>query len=436
MPSTTTSEGGSAIEITPNEHDFTPIHDRMASYIERELIPFAITAVLRGTDVLHVAYQAAEGEATAAGPIGPDSILRMHSSTKLATSVLAMTFHEEGRFSLDDPVADHLPEFGDPRVLRADATSVDDVEPADGPILVRHVLSHSAGLSYGFMEPDAVIDRAYEAAGLGAADRRTHTLASLCETMAALPLAYQPGTGWRYSFATDVVARLTEVLGRKPFDELMRERVLDPLGMDDTGFWVPPDKVDRLTTIHLPADPLDPTVPGLSPMPTEANDGPPTFLSGGGGFYSTFADYLAFIRMLVGGGEWNGVRILEPATIELMRTNQLAPGVGVTFPGWHMPDTTFGLGFALKEAPAGGEPSAATGEYHWGGMGGTHFWMAPRPGIAGICLTQRMPGFWHPFSRDFKRLAYAALSPRLSGAAGSGRCPVRTSPAAPWPPCR
>ncbi|MDC1018467.1 serine hydrolase [Pseudomonadales bacterium] len=129
-------------------------------------------------------------------------------------------------------------------------------------------------------------------------------------------------------------------------------------------------------------------------------------LSGGGGLFSTLSDYLSFTRMILNQGSLGDANILKPDTLALMRTNQCAEGVGVNFPMWDMPDTTFGLGFALKNRPADGEPESAAGEYHWGGMAGTHFWWSPNANITGICMTQRMPAFWHPFSQDFKRLAY------------------------------
>jgi len=396
------------IETKPNPLDFRPMHERMQWYIDENIIPFCTTVVMRGTDVLDVAYlSGTKPEQT----VGADTIMRMHSSTKMITSVLAMMLYEEGRFALDDPIEQYLPEFANPRVLRADARSADDVEPAVGPIQVNQVLSHSAGLSYGFIEPDSIVDSAYVSAGVDQTSITRMTLADLTERLGSLPLAYQPGTSWRYSFATDVVARLVEVWSGKRFDEFMHERVLRPLAMVDTDFWVPESKIGRMARLFDPADQLRPMEPGLTALRLEVRtDGPPRFLSGGGGLLSTVVDYLSFVRMLVNGGEWNGERLLDAKTIELMRTNQLAPGVGVRFPMWHMPDTTFGLGFALKEAPAKGEPAGAIGEYHWGGMAGTHFWMAPNAGITGVCMTQRMPAFWHPFSRDFKRLVYEMTS--------------------------
>lgn len=388
--------------------DFSAIHERMQWYIDEKLIPYCTSVILQGTDVVDVAYL---GGGTPETTPTADSIFRMHSSTKLATSVVAMMLWEEGAFRLDDPVEKYLPEFADMQVLNDDATSADDTHPAVGPMRINQLLSHSAGLSYGFVEPDSVIDKTYNAAGLNPLGLTGQSLAAISEKLGTLPLAYEPGSSWRYSFATDVTARLVEVLSGERFDTALKDRLLTPLGMVDTDFWVPASKRDRYLTMFLPTDPMAPMTPGFSPLPLEQEeDGPPEFLSGGGGLMSTVVDYVEFMRMLASGGEWNGRRYLKPETLALMRTNQLAEGVGVRFPMWAMHETTFGLGFALKEAPDEGEPDAAVGEYHWGGMAGTHFWLAPEADLVGICMTQRMPGFWHPFSRDFKKLVYAAVT--------------------------
>ena len=390
------------IKAKPNDLDFSALHTRMQWYVDKDILPFCNTLVMQGTDVVDVNYY---GSVERPAP-APDAIFRMHSSTKIATSVAAMILHEEGQFALDDPLEYYLPEFGNPKVLIKDATDAHQTEAAQGPIRIKHVLSHSAGLSYGFMEPNSVIDKAYTTANVSILRRDSLTLASLCDKISKLPLAYQPGTCWRYSFATDVAARLVEVLSGQRFDTFLKERLFSPLAMHDTDFWVPVQKQNRITTMYAPTDPMRSMVPGLTPIRETFTDGPPAFLSGGGGLLSTLMDYLTFVRMLVNHGEWKGIRILRPETLDLMRTNQLAEGVGVRFPLWRMPNTTFGLGFALKEAAAPEEPKSAIGEYHWGGMAGTHLWMAPQANVAGMCMTQRMPGFWHPFSRDFKRLAY------------------------------
>ena len=395
------------IDVTPTDLNFSPMHERIQSYVDAGVIPFATTLVLQGDQVVDLQfYQGTE----AASPLTEHKIFRMHSSTKMVTSVAAMMLFEEGRFRLDDPLESYLPAFADMQVLKVDATSIGDTEPAQGPIRINQILSHTAGLSYSFIEPDSVIDRAYTHAGLNPLTRTEGlTLESLCTRLGSLPLAYQPGTFWRYSLATDVTARLIEVLSGQRFDEFLKARIFEPLGMHDTDFHIPEDKLDRLTTMYLPDDPMDPMSPCPRPgdRPSKTVHGTrPTFLSGGGGLLSTLVDYLAFTRMIINGGSYGSAQLLKPETLKLMRTNQCAQGVIVNFPMWRMPSTTFGLGFALKEAPAPGEPPTAVGEYHWGGMAGTHFWWSPEADITGICMTQRMPGFWHPFSHEFKRWTY------------------------------
>lgn len=384
----------------------------MRFYVDEGILSCANTLIMRGTDVLDFArfgYMDLESRRE----LSEDAIYRMYSNTKIVTSVAAMQLVEQGRVDLDDPVAEYIPAFRDMQVLKDGAASVDDVEPATEPMRVRHILSHSAGLSYGFIEPASLVDQAYTAAGINALASAGLTLESLCEKLGGLPLAYQPGTRWRYSFATDVVARLVEVVSGQRFDAYLKANIFEPLGMVDTDFWVPPEKRERFVTMYAPEDIFDPMKPGLvkADDPQEGTyTRQPSFLSGGGGLVSTVQDYLAFIRMIVAGGSWQGAKILEPETLALMRTNTLPAGVGVSFPMWDMPGTVFGLGFAVKETLGEGEPAGMQDEYHWGGMAGTHSWMAPRAGITGLCMTQRMPGFWHPFSHEFKALAY-----RLAG---------------------
>jgi len=395
----------SAVE---HDLDLAPLHAAMQRYVDDNILSCVSTIIMRGTDVLDYAtfgYMDLDSQA----PLREDAIYRMYSNTKIVTSVALMMLYEEGRFELDDELGKFMPEFSDAKVLRAGATSADDVEPASSPILIRHILSHSAGLSYGFIEPESVVDQAYIAGGLDVLSNFNMDLEEFCHKAAQLPLAYQPGTSWRYSVATDVCARLVEVLSGLKFDQFLRARIFNPLGMVDTDFWVPPEKADRFITMYAPVDLLDPMKPGMvkadDPASGQYNQ-PRKLLSGGGGLVSTMADYMTFIRMIVNGGEWQGVRILKPETLLAMRTNQLAPGVHVAFPMWAMPGTVFGLGFALKETLQDGDPAGAQDEYHWGGMAGTHSWMAPNAGITGMCSTQRMPGFWHPFSHEFKAMAY------------------------------
>lgn len=400
------------MEIKATALDFAPMHERMEFYVQENILSCCATVVMQGQDI--VDYQTfGYMDLETKTPLRTDAIYRMYSNTKIVTSVALMMLHEEGLFDLDDPLAKYLPQFDGVTVLKADAQSASDTEPAKQMILIRHILSHSAGFSYGFIEPESVIDQAYLQGGLNVLADASIDLEEFCDRVAKLPLAYEPGTSWRYSVATDVCARLVEVLSGMPFDEFLQQRIFAPLDMPDTDFWVPPEKTSRFITQYAPTDFFDPMKPGL----VKADDpktGPYSqkraLLSGGGGLVSTVADYVKFLQMIVGGGQRNGVRLLKTSTLQQMRTNQLAPGVTVEFPMWAMPGTTFGLGFALKETLQEQDPVAAQDEYHWGGMAGTHSWMAPHADVTGFCLTQRMPGFWHPFSHEFKSHVYGIAS--------------------------
>ena len=396
------------IEIAESEFDFTEIQGRMQFYVDTGILSCCSTLLMKGSEVIDYrtfGVMDLEDER----PLQKDAVYRMYSNTKIVTSVALMSLYEQGAFELTDPLSNYIPSFGNAMVLKSGAQSAKDIEASSSPIRINHLLSHSAGLSYGFIEPNSIIDQAYNSAGINALGQSSMDLEELCDLLSHQPLAYEPGTSWRYSFATDVCARLVEVISGKPFDVFLQERIFGPLNMEDTGFWVPEAKMDRFISIYAPIDLLDPMKPGL----VKAEDilsGPysskPKFLSGGGGLVSTVADYLSFLKMIVSGGAHNGVRILRPETLDLMRTNQLAQDVGVSFPMWSMPGTVFGLGFALKQRLDEGEPDGALNEYHWGGMAGTHSWMSPTQNITGFCLTQRMPGFWHPFSHEFKALCY------------------------------
>jgi len=395
-----------AIEAISHNLDFSTLHARMQWYVDQEILPCASTLVMQGLDVLDYrcfGYMDVDSKV----PLREDAIYRMFSNTKLVTSVAMMMLYEQGKFLLDDKLEDYLPMFANPQVLIEGAITIEQTEAARCAVTIRQLLSHTAGFSYGFVDPESVIDAAYLANGVNVMEGFRGDLDQLMEKLAEFPLAFQPGSSWRYSLATDIVAKLIEVISGVRFDRFLQENILLPLGMSDTGFYVEPEKLNRLVGLSIPKDMLQPMLAGLTQVaPAGAGaTSNPKWLSGGGGLLSTAADYLSFMRMLINGGQWNGVQILEPETIVLMRTNQLPENVWVNFPQWDMPGTVFGLGLALRVSPGEGEPAAAVDEYHWGGLAGTHSWMSPS-GISGFCATQLMPAFWHPYSHDFKRLAY------------------------------
>ena len=343
----------------------------------------------------------------AADPMEPDDIFRIYSMTKPVTSVAVLMLYEEGRFLLTDPVGALLPELADVRVARlGERTPEGDVatEPAGRAVTIQDLLRHTSGLSYGIFSTSAV-DSLYLEAGLVG---RTGTLLgpptleALVSELGGLPLMFQPGTRWHYSLATDVLGRLVEVVSGQPFDRFLSERIFEPLGMDDTGFWVPGPDLPRLTRTYGHGEPERSLVLGDTLTFTQ----PPTIPSGGGGLVSTASDYARFAQMLLGGGELDGVRILGPKTVELMTTDHLGAieRGGLLDPGWG-----FGLGVAVKTEPGLDGTSGSVGNYSWIGLHGTGFWVDPAERLVGVFLVQIYPNRDIDFRRRFQSLVYQAI---------------------------
>jgi CubicO group peptidase (beta-lactamase class C family) len=385
--------------------DFSAVHASLAQAVERELLAGVSSAVLRGRDLLDE-YCVGWADKEQRIPLRTDHIFRAFSNTKLVTSCAVLLLMEEGRFALDEPIDGFIPQLAHRRVLRPGATRLDDTEPARSPITIRHLLCHSSGLSYGLLDPGTMVFKAYIERKM--LDPQA-TLAQMMDRLADLPLVFHPGTGWEYSVATDVLSRLVEVVSGQPFDVFIRERIFEPLGMRDTGFVVPQSQQSRLTAYYAGADIMDPLKPGLKrvdhlPWPG-AYLRPAARLSGGGGLVTTLPDMLALLRSLLPGGP----TLLRPQTLALMMENQLAPGVRMGFPGLPRHEGKgFGLGGSVTLAASPDEPAACVGEFQWGGMAGTHWWISPQTNLAGILMTQRFMGFWHPYSLAFKRAVYAA----------------------------
>jgi CubicO group peptidase (beta-lactamase class C family) len=390
------------MKITTTGYDFRPAHAAMQRYVDGNLLSGFSSAVLVGRDLVDVKCIGwADKEAQI--PVGVDHIFRVFSNTKLITSCAALLLFEEGRFQLDDPIEQFMPQLANRRVLRPGATSLDQTEPAVRPITIRHLMSHSSGLSYGLLDPGTLIFNAYN-------ERKVinpaTTLAEMIDVLADLPLAYHPGTSWEYSVATDVLARLVEVISGQRFDAFIQSRILGPLGMVDTGFVV--SDRNRLVAYYAGADPINPMKPGL----TRADDAPypGAYLrpfprqNGGAGLVSTLPDMVALIRSLLPGGQM----LLKPETIELMMTNQLPEGVWIRFAAYgELKGKGYGLAGALILEPSAFDQQDARGELFWGGRAGTQWWISPRMNTAGLILAQRDMG--HLFVVEFKRLAYEAV---------------------------
>jgi CubicO group peptidase (beta-lactamase class C family) len=299
--------------------------------------------------------------------------------TKPVTGTALMMLYDEGLFELDDPVEQHLPELAGMQVFVSQNEDGSwETEPADHPMTVRELMSHTGGLLYTPPLSNGPIAMAYAEAGI--MNLPEVTLAESMPALADIPLAYQPGSQWVYSISVDVQGYMVERLSGQPFDEFLKERLFEPLSMEDTGFFVQPENADRLAGQYRPTEDGS-----LQRTDTGAFLQPPKFLSGGGGLTSTAADYMKFAQMHLNGGELDGVRILSEEAVQLMRSNQLpegVPNIGQLYPG-----NVFGLDFAIVENPDAYQ-GASAGTHWWWGIAGSWFWIDPVENIVFIGMIQ------------------------------------------------
>ncbi|MFC8614908.1 serine hydrolase domain-containing protein [Micromonospora purpureochromogenes] len=348
----------------------------------------------------------------AGAPVERDTLWRIYSMTKPITSVAAMMLWEEGHFELNDPISRWLPEFADVRVFDKGSALKPYTVPAIEPIRVWHLLTHTSGLTYGFAQT-SVVDALYRAAGYDLGVPAGLDLAGASAGMARLPLMFQPGTGWNYGVSTDVLGRLVEVVSGQSLDAFFTERILTPLGMTDTRWWVDEPDAKRLAALYTPH-------PGTGQAVRVDRIGAaalnrPDCLSGGGGLVSTAADYHRFTQLLLRGGELDGVRLLAPRTVRYMTRNHL-PGGGdlASFEPEGFAETVldgigFGLGFAVVQDPVPARVPSSVGEYYWGGLASTAFWVDPVEEITALLFTQLMPSSTYPLRSQLRQLVYSAL---------------------------
>jgi CubicO group peptidase (beta-lactamase class C family) len=304
------------------------------------------------------------------GPLQKDSIFRIYSMTKPVTGVAMMMLYEEGKWRLEDPVSRYIPEFAKLKVYTGkNDDGTPKLEDAKRSMTMRELMTHTGGLGY-VLNPNGPVDRMIIDAGL--LDGR-HTLPQLVEGLGKIPLLAQPGTRWSYSIAVDVQGYLIEKFSGQSFPDFLRTRVFDPLGMKDTAFSVPQEKLSRFSEVH--------TGSGAS-LAAETTRPDPTFVpagaSGGGGLYSTAADYARFCEMLLQGGQLNGVRLLAPRTVEMMRTNHVNPEPLKTMPA----GTGWGMDFQVVTDAAAAGDSVNDGTFTWFGIAGTWFWIDPKADLA------------------------------------------------------
>ena len=339
-----------------------------------------------------------------------DSILRIYSMTKPLTSVALLMLYEDGLFQLDDPISSVLPCFRDMRVYAGEGR---EPVPAERPITYRDLLTHTSGLTYGFMNATPV-DAMYRDAGV---DFQTAegTLAEVVELAATLPLLAQPGAAWNYSIATDVLGHLVAVHSGQSFERFLHDRVIEPLGMVDTAFRVPPEKLGRFTANYARGEDGRATL--LDDPATSRFATPRAIASGGGGLVGTGIDYMRFCRMMLNRGTLDGERLLGRKTIELMTSNQLANPRGddmasmgqARFSESSYVGVGFGLGFSVMLDPARAQILGSPGEYAWGGAASTAFWIDPAEDMAVILLTQLTPSSTYPIRKELRVLTYQAI---------------------------
>ena len=372
-------------------------------YVDEDKLAGAVTLIARDGAIVHfeaVGQRGAEDER----PMTRDALFRIFSMTKPITAVAAMMLYEEGLFQLTDPVDKFVPEFAEMTVLGEDGV----IRPAEKQMTIQQLLSHTTGLSYGF-NPDDTVDKLYNDAELW----KLEDLDDLAEKLAEIPLKFEPGARWHYSVAVDITGLVVQRLSGLRFDVFLKERLFDPLGMEDTFFNVPPEKMDRFLPNHTWDEENEQLEQLESYEFIQYED--VTLFSGGGGLVSTAMDYLRFCEMLRRGGELDGVRILSPKTVEYMATDHLPGALSASAAG-ESPFTTFrgrGLGFGLgfgvvTDAVKDGVIGSA-GEYNWGGAAGTEFWIDPVEEVIAIVMIQLMDSPW-PLRSEMKVLTYQALT--------------------------
>jgi CubicO group peptidase (beta-lactamase class C family) len=372
------------------------VDDKMEELVKEQRLAGGIVVIARKGKIAHFKpYGLRDRQAKL--PMEKDTIFRIYSMTKAVTSVAALMLHEEGKLGLDDPLSKFFPSLKDLKVHTKDGLVGLKREPT-----VSDLMRHTAGLTYGRTKISAV-DQAFKEAKM--LDRGIK-LKPMISAMSPVPLIYQPGTDWGYGVATDVLGGVVEVASGQKLDAFFQERILKPLGMKDTGFFVPKDKVGRFAVNYSYKNKRLSVKDAAKTSKYLEN---PSFLSGGGGLCSTADDYMRFLLMVSNGGKFGKERLLKKKTVRLMTTNQIPKGGGwVTFGDQIRGGVGFGLGFSVRVKMSDWDPDGRVGEYGWGGAASTHYWVSPKDDLVVLTLEQVMP---YSFNTEWalKGLIYDAI---------------------------
>lgn len=385
------------------------ISNHLDAYVEQDRIPCAVCLVnRRGRETFFHAVGNCDVENSR--NVQRDTIFRIYSMTKPITSVALMMLYERGKFQLDDPVAKYVPSWKDLRVYESGEGDKIQTRPSKSPMTIKHLLTHTAGLTYGFMN-NHPIDSLYRRRGVEGGGS-SYTLEDMMEHLSGIPLLYDPGTLWRYSVATDVCGYLVQLFGDRDLDEFIEEEICSPLGLDETGFRVREESADRLAACYQH------TPDGYVLQDASENSRylrRPAYLSGGGGMVSTIDEYQRFAQMLLNNGEFRGVRILGRKTVEYMASNHLPNNSDLAGMGQPVFSETsfegigFGLGFSVVIDPPAASVLDSKGEFAWGGAASTYFWIDPVENLTAVFMTQLLPSSTWPIRRELKTLVYQAL---------------------------
>ena len=401
-----------AEEVGMSSERLARIVPGMQRLIDAKKIPGTVTLVARHGKVVH--FEAAGSQNVEAGePMRKDTLFRLYSQSKPITGVATMILFEEGHFLLGDPIAKYLPEFKSMRVFKGMKGGEIETEPARA-ITIHHLLTHTSGLTYDFLP--SPVARLYQENGVvGAAPgARFANLEEWSQALAKQPLVAQPGTAWNYSVGMDVLGRLIEEVSGQTFREFLMERIFVPLGMSDTDFYVPDDKLARFAANYSPSAEGMSLVDAPETSPYRKL---PALEMGGSGLVGTAADYLRFAQMLANGGEIDGVRILGSKTVELMMSNHMHPEMPPdplsSLFGAMGGERAWGMGFGLTGSvvtdPALAGLPVSEGVFSWGGAATTHFWVDPEEDLVGIVLTQLLPDGTYPVRQLMQLLTYQAI---------------------------
>jgi CubicO group peptidase (beta-lactamase class C family) len=398
----------SAEEVGMSSERLARISPIMEQFVKDNQMPGIMTLVQRKGKVVHLGkYGMMDIEAKK--PIQEDALFRIYSMTKPIVSVALMMLYEEGCFSLNDPVSKFIPAFSKTKVCAGVTPLGLKLVEQDPLITLHHLLTHTAGLSYGWFF-DSPVEDLYRGL-LPNIFHRTQTLEEVVNQIANLPLLFQPGTQWRYSFATDVLGQVVQIVADMPLADFLEERIFKPLDMKDTAFCVPAEKLDRLAQIYASEGLYNPK----AIKPDEVGligdiTIPTTCPSSGGGLVSTLSDYLSFCNCLIHNGQHEGGRLLSRKTLAWMTSDHTPAQLKPLKLGLWTLDHGFGLGFRVATSLGEARSLISLGEYGWAGAAQTYFWIDPSEEFIGLMMTQYMPVEPYPAQERFMNLAYQAIA--------------------------